>query len=160
MWAFTWPFRIVVIAVSLVGMGTMLFALGAMSWRVLGHGRRIDINEEAKKFWGDVDEAAAFIRSALYVFLGGLNISVGGLLVGIYGRAGLSEIDWYVEFFLFSTLALIVLWWLERELAWPGLLVVPEIRGTRGLFFVRRERRRRARGEDRASGERDPGAEA
>lgn len=150
MWAFTWPFRIAAIAVSIVGTGAALFALGAIVWRAVGRGRPIDLAEEAKKFWGDVDEAAAFIRSVLYIGLGALNLALMALLVGIFGRMVMSEAEWFFGYFLFSSLILAVFWWLEREFAWPGLLVIPEVRGTRGLFFARRDRRRRAK-EERGS---------
>lgn len=144
MWALTWPFRIVAVAVSLVAIGAALFVLVVIVWRALRHGRPIDLTEEAKKFWGNTDEAAAFIRSALYPVLGALNGAVMALLVGIFGRMVMSEVDWLFGYFLFSTLAMVGLWWLEREFAWPGLLLTPEVRETRGLFHARRDKRHRA----------------
>ena len=145
--AFTSPFQIVAIVASLVAIGALFFVLGVIVWRSLGRGRPIELAEEAKKFWGDVDETAASIRSMLYLVVGALNVSLMALLIGFFGRSMVSESSGFFGYSIFSTLAFIALWWVEREFAWPGLLLTPEVRGTRGLFFARRDKRRHSRTE-------------
>ncbi|MFD2026613.1 hypothetical protein [Promicromonospora aerolata] len=134
-----------------------LYLIGLIIWRSLGYGKPINLSVEAKKFWGDMDEAAASVRAGIYLALGGLNLSVGALLVGIFGRSILQR-GGFFEYFIFSFLGLILLAWSERQFAWPGFLVPADARGTRGLFRARREERRRARRGNGANGESSQGA--
>ena len=98
-----------------------------------------DIDEFVKWHWNDADHAAAVIRTRVPLFSIALVSGLVGLSFGIFWRRFEAEslIGWCVALFVIA-----VWWWLEREFAWPGLLIPREARGTRGLFQARREARR------------------
>ncbi|MFI8525661.1 hypothetical protein ACIGB8_14505 [Promicromonospora sukumoe] len=107
---------------------------------VLGGAKNLD--EVARRYWDDSDQAAAALRTRVPTFMAGF---VSGLVVVLFAILGPGT-EWVLFLAGCAALSMVaVWWWLERELAWPGWFVPSEVRGTRGLLAARREARRRRR---------------
>lgn len=121
----------------LLGLG--LYVLARLVTRLLGKGEPFDIEARAVRYWNDISEASAPIRN---MFPFGLGVALsGGFMIwaAFLGRRILQEglIGWWAG-------SIVVIWiWtmLERWFAWPGILIVPEARGTQGVYFARRAER-------------------
>lgn len=120
-----------------------LYVISLVLRRYIGRGEPYDLEERAKRHWNDLAEAAAPVRTIVQLGLGvlltGLFLIRAAFLGADFLRSGL--LVWWA-----SSIAFLCIWaWVERWFAWPGLFVVPEARGTQGVFFARRAERRRER---------------
>jgi hypothetical protein len=127
--------------------GGIAAAAGAAGFVGILSGRRAlsgakDFDEFVKWHWNDPDQAAAALRTRVHLLAIAFVSGLVALSFGIFGRRfeAISLLAWCVSLFV-----IVVWWWLEREFAWPGWLVPREARGSRGLFFARREARHAAR---------------
>ncbi|MFE6968258.1 hypothetical protein [Isoptericola sp. NPDC057653] len=93
--------------------------------------------------YGDVDRAAAAVRAAFPVSLTVLSAGADLVLFALIGEEdALGRPFWPVP--LGVTLVCAVWIVVEREVAFPGVLVPPGARGTTGLLRARRRARSRA----------------
>jgi hypothetical protein len=108
-----------------------------------------DMAEFVKWHWSDEDQAAAALRTRSHLLAVVFCSGLAALSFAIFGRQfeAVTLQAWCVSLF-----GVAFWWWLEREFAWPGWFVPREARGTRGLFFVRRDARRSARQGDGGDG--------
>lgn len=126
-----WSLPVRILAI-LIGLGSILLAVTfcvSMSRRFY-----------PSPYWRIPDgESAGVFRTRAHKAL--LFGPPGGFLValGVLGRNGLADAAVGVYGFTIMATVAIVLWErIERELAWPGLLVPPEVRDVPGDFFARR----------------------
>lgn len=136
------PFRMLLVlggvVVGLIG----LVLLGKVIHNYVGRGalkdRRDLENVASAQFHGDLDRAAAHIRTFLPMAVMWLLAACHLIFVGVLGSepfGGPNRPLW------FAVLGVVAWWIAERELAWPGLLLPPAVRGTRGLVRTRFSRR-------------------
>lgn len=124
-----------------IGLGG--FLLFGLIRRLLGFGAPVDLAKRMESSWNDPAEAAAPIRT---MFQLGAGVVLTGLFLIRAAFLGAESLDSGLIFWWASSIAFLWAWaWVERWFAWPGLFVVPEARGTQGVFFARRAERRRER---------------
>lgn len=140
----------IVFGAILSGLG--LYVISLMVRRFMGRGEPYDLEERAKRYWNDLSEAAAPVRTIVQL---GLGVLLTGLFLIRAAFLGADFLESGLVVWWASSIAFLCAWSLvERWFAWPGLFVVPEARGTQGVFFARRAERRRAR--DVGTGEASP----
>lgn len=130
-------------------MGVALYLLGLAIRNARGRGvlrERRELEDLARAgYWGDLDLAAAHVRSAVPLAVFSLCFGAAMLGLCLLGPAFNSQ-HWKVWSI---AIAVVLCWWLlEREFAFPGLLRPPALRGVRGMFAARLDSRRK-RGAER-----------
>jgi hypothetical protein len=140
---------VAIVAVLLFGIVRSYFGKGPLA-------SREGLVELAQlKYDGDEAEAAAHVRQMFPFALLVLSIPGHVLLIAFSGE-GYFESE-YFGVLLCATAGTAVWMVLERELGFPGVLVPPAARGTRGLLFARiAERRSRSRNRSATSVPPDP----
>ncbi|MBO0608726.1 hypothetical protein [Myceligenerans salitolerans] len=120
-----------------------LYVLFRLATRLAGRGEAYDLEERAARYWNDIAEAAAPLRT-LFQFGFGAALT-GGFMIwaSVLGRRVLDSdlAGWWIAVIAFMWLWAVI----ERWFAWPGLFIVPEARGTKGVFFARRAEKRAVR---------------
>lgn len=120
-----------------------LYVLSLALRRFIGRGEPYDLEERAKRHWNDLAEAAAPVRTIVQL---GLGVLITGLFLIRAAFLGANFLESDLLVWWAASIAFLWAWaWVERWFAWPGLFVVPEARGTQGVFFARRAERRRQR---------------
>jgi hypothetical protein len=117
-----------------------LYVISLVFRRFIGRGEPYDLEERAKRHWNDLAEAAAPVRTIVQL---GLGVLLTGLFLIRTAFLGADFLQSGLLIWWASSIAFLWAWaWVERWFAWPGLFVVPEARGTQGVFFARRAERR------------------
>lgn len=126
------PFRIFAVVAGLAG----LWLIGLVCWRT------------ARKFhpspyWNLPEgQTSGFFRTRAHQALLLAPVSLFVVCVGLSGREFLSDHPVLMLGPLVASTLLIWSWErVEREFAWPGWLVPPEVRDVQGDYFVRRTKR-------------------
>lgn len=135
-------FRLVLIVVGSTGAAGALWGIGRHVARSFGKGCPLDLVLHAKRqFGGDLDKARSAARAAFpsgMIFLG---VSAALVLLGLADPYDTEFRDWLLIWTLLYSVAFGVWVWVEREFAWPGVLVAKDVKGTPGMRAVRKVHR-------------------
>jgi hypothetical protein len=135
-------FRLFLIVLGLAGAVSGLWWLGARLRRVFGLGKPIQLEDLAeRRFGGDLRKAQSAVRSAIPAALLILGISAYLIAHGVIGP-GREDVQNFLLIGLLAWVGSFGLWrLLERDFAWPGILIPKDVKGTPGMRQVRRQRR-------------------
>lgn len=134
-------FRALIVAIGVAATIHGLWWLVRRVGRVFGIGRPVRVSDlAASRFGGDLQRAQSAVRSAVPSALLSLGMAGCLILLGTLG-AGREEVQGRI---LVGVIVWVCVFWpwrvLERDFAWPGVLVPKEVRGTPGMREVRRQR--------------------
>lgn len=134
-------FRIVLVILGLVGAMYGFWWLGTRLGRVFGVGKPIQMQALAdRRFEGDLDKAKSAVRSAVPAAFLVLGMSAYLFVHGVVGSAS-ERLQNYLLIGLLVWVGIFGSWrFLERDFAWPGVLVPRDAQGTPGMREVRRNR--------------------
>ena len=135
-------FRIILTIVGSTGVVGALWGIGRHVARSFGKGRPLDLVLHAKRqFGGDVDKARSAARAAFPSGMLFLAVSAALVLLGLADPYDVEFRDWLLIWTLSCSVVFGVWVWIERDFAWPGVLVPKDVKGTPGMRKVRRQRR-------------------
>ncbi len=134
-------FRILIVGLGLVGAMYGLWWLATRLGRVFGIGKPIQMQALAdRRFEGDMDKAQSAVRSTVPGAFLVLGISAYLFVHGVMG-SGSETLQNLLLIGLLVWVGFFGLWrLLERDFAWPGVLVPRDAKGTSGMREVRRSR--------------------